>query len=441
MKYKKTLFLFHRDLRLQDNLGFIEAVEHSETVFPVFIFDKKQVGKENTYFSENAFQFMLESLEELEKELDGKLSFFQGNTLELIPQIIKKYQIEALFCNRDYTPFARKRDNNIKKICAELGIDFSIFDDALLNPPEKVVKKDGKPYEVFTPYYKSASLHLVSYPKRHVGGKYEKISRDRLPEYKKNPHIFVNGGRERAKKILVGIENLRNYANERDFPYINQTSKLSAHHKFGTISIRETYHVIKKKLGPSHPLIRQLYWRDFFTHIAFFYPHVFGNAFQHRYSSINWRSSEKDFALWCEGKTGFPFVDAGMRQLNKTGWMHNRLRMVVASFLTKDLLIDWRLGERYFAQKLVDYDPCVNNGSWQWASSTGCDAQPYFRIFNPWLQQKRFDPEGKYIKEYVPELKGYDPKSLLNPDGIEGYHPLICDHKERTAEAKALFSK
>jgi deoxyribodipyrimidine photo-lyase len=254
------------------------------------------------------------------------------------------------------------------------------------------------------------------------------------------------GGRARAQAILGAIGTHASYATDRDRMDRAGTTRLSAHHKFGTVSIRESYHTVAKTLGPGHPLIRQFYWRDFFTHIAWHFPHVFGHAFQRKYDSLIWRGREEWFEAWCAGRTGFPIVDAGMRELAATGFMHNRARMIVASFLVKDLHIDWRRGEQWFAQSLTDYDPAVNNGSWQWAASTGCDAQPYFRIFNPWLQQKRFDPDCVYIRRWVPELAETTPALIHGwhtPTMLDtGSYPRpIVDHDTQKAGALAMFRR
>nr|WP_281411951.1 deoxyribodipyrimidine photo-lyase [Motiliproteus sediminis] len=247
------------------------------------------------------------------------------------------------------------------------------------------------------------------------------------------------GGRSEALSLLDAIDTLSGYAERRDLPAERGTSRLSAHLKFGTCSVREVYYRVLHCWGEDHPLLRQLHWRDFFTQIAWHYPQVFGQPFDRRLTAMRWPNEKAKFEAWCQGRTGFPIVDAGMRELNHSGYMHNRLRMIVASFLVKDLHVDWRWGERYFAQRLIDYDPCVNNGSWQWAASTGCDAQPWFRIFNPWRQQQRFDPEGEYIRSWVPELAGLGAKALLQLEcggAPAGYPEPIVDHK-----SAALWSK
>lgn len=455
MNYKKSLFIFRRDLRLQDNNGLRAALAQSNSVIPCFIFDPRQVGKENEYRSENAIQFMVESLIDLDKQLhahDGKLYLFYGSPEKIIAQLIKQEKIEAVFCNQDYTPFSIKRDKEIEKVCHKLGVVFHTFHDTLLNPPENIMTGNGTPYTIFTAFFKKASDAPVTLPiALRTSNFYTesiKIAEPKMILKKISPssnkEIAVNGGSSEACKILAKINRLKTYTSTHDIPAI-PTSHLSAHLKFGTISIREAYATIAKKLGRSHPLIRQLYWRDFFTYVANHSPFVFGHAYHEKYDTLKWSYSKKDFAAWCEGRTGFPIVDAGMRQLNQTGYMHNRVRMIVASFLTKDLHIDWQWGEKYFATQLVDYDPALNNGNWQWCASTGCDAQPYFRIFNPWLQQKKFDPECEYIKQWIPELKKVDARIIHNwfkaNTKISDYPKPMVDHAIESKIAKLMYKK
>jgi deoxyribodipyrimidine photo-lyase len=454
-KYKKSIFIFRRDLRLDDNTGLIRALEESESVVPCFVFDPRQTEK-NEYKSDNAIQFMIESLKDLDsqlKEQDGKLFLFRGKAEDIVGELIRSMQIDAVCLNRDYTPFSRERDSEINRICQKNGIKCLQYCDALINEPDDVLKKDGKPYTVFSAFYRNSQDRPVSTPLTNSYGNYYKdyvqfeernMLRDFILEY--NEYIHLKGGRKNGKKILGNLGVFKNYEVNRDIPSIDGTTNLSAHLKFGTCSTREVYHSIKNQLGSEHPLIRQLYWRDFFTHIGFHYPHVFGESFKHKFRKIKWSHDKKLFNLWCQGKTGFPIVDAGMRQLNQTGFMHNRVRMITASFLTKDLHIDWRSGEKYFAQKLVDYDPAVNNGNWQWVASTGCDAQPYFRIFNPWLQQKKFDPESKYIKKWVPELESVHSRIINNlfkekSTKIMNYPSPILDHAKESKYAKFMYKE
>lgn len=452
--YKKSLFIFRRALRLDDNHGLAAACAQSENVIPCFIFDPRQVSDDNGYRSTNAIQFMIESLKDLAQQLnekDGKLYLFYGDPEKIIKKLIKSEKIDALFLNRDYTPFSIKRDRALEKVCNQHDIAFENFSTHLINQPEDIATQGGTPYAVFTPFFKYSAQLGVDEPKkfRHTNF-YTRTIKDAQPEsvYKKilpttNKLLHENGGRDNAQKILRSLKKFSDYAATRDIPNM-PTTNLAAHLKFGTVSVREVFYALQKKLSSSHPLVRQLYWRDFFTHVAYHSPFVFGQPYHEKYKNLWWSKSKKDFAAWRQGKTGFPIVDAGMRQLNATGFMHNRVRMIVASFLTKDLHIDWRWGEKYFAQQLVDYDPCVNNGNWQWSASTGCDAQPYFRIFNPWLQQKKFDPECVYIKEWVPELKKIDPRVIHNwfkdtSPHIANYPRPMVDHKKESALAKEYF--
>lgn len=398
---------------------------------------------------------MLESLQELDihlKKIGSKLFLFHGSPDDVVHKIIKNEQVNAIFVNKDYTPYSQQRDERIKKICKNNNISFHDHHDLLLNEPESVLKKDGKPYSIFTPFYKkSLSIHVVQPIKNNFKNYFSGPVKDIVSHdmYKKilatpNPTIFVHGGRKGSLKILSNLDDYKQYAQEHDYPCMEKTTGLSAHIKFGTCSVREVHAAIQKNLGRSHPLIRQLYWRDFFTHIAYHFPRVFGHAYNVKFNTLPWKNDKHQFNAWCQGTTGFPIVDAGMRQLNATGFMHNRIRMIVASFLTKDLHIDWRWGERYFASKLVDYDPSVNNGNWQWAASTGCDAQPYFRIFNPWLQQKRFDPDCLYIKKWIPELMALSPKEIHGlaksmPKTLSGYPEPIVDHSIESALAKKVY--
>lgn len=454
-QYQKTLFIFRRDLRLDDNTGLLAAAKKSESLIPCFIFDPRQITEKNRYLSTNAIQFMIESLHDLDAQLHKKKSqlyIFHGIADEIVKKIINDEKIDAVFVNRDYTPFSIRRDQEIEKICHHEGIAFESYGDLLLNEPDEVLTLSGTPFSVFTPFWRKSitipvrkpevfpsHAHLYDEPVKHAEKEaiYKKIlSHD-------NPDINQHGGRTEGLKILKHIDAFADYKQTRDMPAL-KTTTLSAHHKFGTVSIRESYYAMQDALGKGNELTRQLYWRDFFTHLAYHNPFVYGQPFHEKYANISWNKSKADFQRWCDGNTGFPLVDAGMRQLNTTGWMHNRVRMVVASFLTKDLHINWTWGEQYFARMLIDYDPAVNNGSWQWAASTGADAQPYFRIFNPWLQQKKFDPECEYIKKWVPELKKMDAKTIHQWDNpksphISNYPRPMVDHDVEQKRAKLLY--
>lgn len=450
----KSLFIFRRDLRLEDNAGLIEALKSSEKVVPCFIFDPRQI-ESTEYKSENALQFMIESLKDLENQLEnkgGKLYLFYGKAEDVVKQLIKNEGIDAIFVNRDYTPFSIQRDSKIKQVCENKNIGFYKYPDSLLNEPEDVLKDDGKPYTIFTAFFRKASkIPVRKSQKNRYDNFYKKpINLERHEIYPKilkeeNERIYVRGGRSECLKKLGNLKRFKDYGKERDYPAKQMTTGLSAHNKFGTCSIREVYHAIRDSLGPTHPLIRQLYWRDFFTHVCYHFPHVFGKSFHRKFDEIKWSYDREKFSAWCEGRTGFPIVDAGMRELNTTGFMHNRARLIVSSFLTKDLHIDWRWGEKYFATKLVDYDPAVNNGNWQWSASTGCDAQPWFRIFNPWLQQRRYDPECTYVKKWVPELRELSAKEIHNPErlakGVTGYLEPILVHSEEARKTKAIYGR
>lgn len=430
-KHSKSIFIFRRDLRLDDNTGLLKALNDSEQVLPIFIFDKRQTSvSKNSYFSQNAFEFMIGSLKELDRDLqkrknhNGKscsLAIFEGNPSEIIESLVKRDGFKAVYVNEDYTPFAQKRDKEIERTCRLVGAKFLQFQDITLSPIKEIETGQGTKYKIFTPFMNKAKTYEVPktiknnfknfYANTDILNLKTKIFATKISKYDKyhNKNIFKKGGREEALEIFQKLKSkssdiLKKYKKNRDFPALDGTSGLSAHHKFGTISIRETYWLVRScGFGTSSQFVTELYWRDFYMYIAFHFPKVFGESFVKWGDKIKWRNNYKEFKAWASGKTGFPIVDAGMRQLNTIGWMHNRLRMIVASFLTKDLLIDWRWGEKYFAEKLVDYDPASNNGGWQWAASVGADPKPV-RFFNPYIQQKKYDPEQEFIKKWIPEL-------------------------------------
>lgn len=452
IKYKKALFVFRRDLRGEDNTGLNAACSASQSVVPYFFIDPRQAG-EHPYRSLRALQFLIESLTDLYDQLDGNISFVEGVVEQELEKIFKIEQCDAVFLNKDYTPFSLDRDNKVEAVCKKAGIAFHSFDDVLLVSPHEALKDNGQPYTVFTPFYKKMvhrepkAPQFTNFEKKLTVNK--KIAKKQIADFFPLQGKVVNeivGGRINAKKKLSwAVKNLADYEKKRDF-LIEPTSMLAAYLKFGCLSVREVYEALSQAYGKGSVLVRQLYWRDFFTTIAFHFPHVFGRSFNERYDRVKWSDDNKKFERWCTGTTGFPIVDASMRQLNQTGYMHNRGRMIVASFLTKDLHIDWRLGERYFATKLIDYDPAVNNGSWQWAASTGCDSQPYFRVFNPWLQQKKFDKHAEFIKQWVPELRSVSPEKIhtlfkLKDITPAGYHKPIVDHSLESKVAVARFKQ
>lgn len=433
---KRALFIFRRDLRLQDNTGLIFALQQAEEVIPAFIFSPEQT-KHHAYFSQNCFDFMIGCLKSLHEDLKNAgshLYLFEGHPEEIVQKCIHKLEIDGVIVNEDYTPYSQKRDQKLSAVCKKNAIPFHSFEDLLLHPKELTCKKDGNPYTIFTPFYKHAKTFAVAKPVKNLKTNYYHKKIDFEVSLPKHTEL---GGRKQALELLRKAKNLSYYETLRDIPSKDYSTHLSPHLKFTTCSPREVYAAVQD----NEPLVRALYWRDFFTLIGFYFPHVFKGAFREEFNAIAWKHNKDHFQAWCNGMTGFPIVDAGMRQLNATGTMHNRVRMITASFLIKDLHIDWREGEKYFAQKLLDYDPALNNGNWQWVASTGTDAQPYFRIFNPWSQQKRFDPDCLYIKTWVEELKHLSAKeihfwgsqtSLLTSD-----YPLpIVDH---TKEAKVAL--
>lgn len=454
-KFKKGLFIFRRDLRLEDNLGLLQALEVCETVLCSFIFDPQQVDRsKNKYFSEAAFYFLINSLKELNQDLKNRNSaihLFEGSPAEVVVSLIKNEGIEAVFVNKDYTPFARRRDDAIDKACEEKDIYFERCDDVCLSHIESIRTNEGGKYTVFTPFMKKASKETVASPRKNnfqnffTGTVDTKIVH--INEYTTNPpdQVLLQGGREEALALLRDTAFLSSYKTDRNLPATKGTSRLSAHHKFGTISIRETYHTVVEATGAHSQFISELYWRDFYYYIIYHFPSVIGQSFLPWAQHIPWKQNDKHFAAWCTGQTGVPLVDAGMRELNATGWIHNRSRMIVASYLTKNLLINWQKGERYFAQKLIDYDPAQNNGGWQWSASTGADPRP-LRIFNPYTQAEKYDAEAIYIKKWVPELSLVADETLT--DGktqdfskIANYPAPLVDQKETYHRARVAYKK
>lgn len=448
--YGLSLMLFRRDLRLQDNTALNAALSQSRQVLPLFIFDPKQL-EPHPYFSAPALFFMLESLEELTQHLrsfNSDLHLFKGSPATVLNQLRDSCSFDALFFNRDYTPFSRQRDETLCQLADKWKLPCHIYGDSLLVEPEEIANAQGNPYRVFTPFYKraktlkvapSAQLFGENFTKLNVGD--SSLMSQLKTQTKSVPRPFFQGSRTQALSRLHACTSLTDYDKDRDFP-ARQTSGLSAHLKFGTLSARELYHAIVRAFGADHHIIKELYWRDFFTHVGHHFPHVFTGAFHAKYDAISWREETHTFAHWCAGQTGFPIVDAGMRQLNQTGYMHNRVRMITASFLVKDLFIHWRWGEAYFASRLIDFDPCVNNGNWQWAASTGCDAQPYFRIFNPWAQQSKFDPEAEYIKAWVPELHSLSATQIHRLHALdlgEAYRKPMLDHKLASGSVREAY--
>ena len=444
--YKKSLFLFRRDLRLEDNTGLIYALKNSEEVIPCFIIDSKIMS--NFKNSIHRVEFLNQSLVDLDEQLNKRksnLKIFNGDTKEIIKKIILEQKIDGVFLNGDYTRYAQNREVEIQKICNENKIKFNKYADYLLHIPDEIKTKKGTPHTIYSHFFKTSKIIPV---RKIIKNDFSNYYKDEIKYcisaeiIKKTGKKNINGGRRNALKILKNICMFKDYQKTRNYPALDKTTKLSTHIRFGTVSIREIYHTIKENLGSEHILIGEIYWREFFTYVLYHFPNSQFKTFKKKFENIPWSQDKQDYNRWCEGKTGFPIVDAGMRQLNGTGFMHNRVRMIVASFLTKDLHIDWKKGERYFAEKLIDYDPAVNVGNWQWAASTGCDAVPYFRIFNPWLQQEKFDPNCNYIKKWIPELESLQPNeihSLWKKPKETSYPRPIVDHKIESAKTKEIF--
>lgn len=449
--HKKSLFLFRRDIRLEDNLGLIEALESSELVIPAFIFDPRQIDKANNpYFSESAFSFLLHSLQELDEALQKKgsqLYVFFGEPAEVVRTLIKDDSVDAVFMNKDYTPFARKRDGAIETVCTKSGAAFFRIADYTLSPIETIRTNEDKIYTIFTPFMKRAVGYEVATPRKNNYKHYFSAALNTptvpLTTFSAdlgNMKPLLTGGRKEALAILKKPQYLEGYKDRRNLPADTAgTSHLSAHHKFGTISIRESYHVAKEKAGTHSHFIAELYWRDFYYYIAYHFPLVFKSSFLPWAKHLTWVNDQDHFAAWCEGRTGVPIVDAGMRELNTTGFMHNRTRMIVASYLTKNLLIDWRWGEKYFATKLIDYDPAQNNGGWQWSASTGADPKP-IRIFNPYTQVTKYDPGAIYIKTWVPELADV-PTKLLTDGKTQDFSALATNYPAPLVDQKMSFHR
>ena len=457
-----NIFLHHRDIRYQDNTTLIKMYEELKLpITPIFIFPPEQIDpKKNKYFSNNLVQFMCESLVELNKDYKdkkGQLYFFEGDNLDVLKDIHKKSKIGNIGFNVDYSPYAKSRDDKIKKWAKKEGINVYHMEDmllqSLLNDKTKS-KNSGEPYKVFTPFMKflsstysvdKPSKKNIKYSKLDIKSKYQIDAKDLKKFYNTNDNLNVESGRKQAKKKLNMVKNQDEYDEKRNCLTYN-TTHLSAYINLGLLSIREIYHHAVDKLGKKNGIITELYWRDFYYNILNFFPHVVGNSFRENYDKIKWRNNKKQFKAWCEGKTGFPIVDACMRQMNETGYMHNRGRMIVASFLTKDLLIDWRWGEKYFATQLQDYNISANNGGWQWASGSGTDSQPYFRIFNPWSQSDKFDPNCEYIKKWVPELSEIENKHIHQWDKFyqdyeTDYPEPIVNHKDERENTLKVYKK
>lgn len=456
MTNKIGLFVFRRDLRIFYNTAFTKALEECDSIIPIFIFTPEQINS-NTYKSNKSVQFMIESLDDLKQSLqdkDGELNIYHGKNTDVIERLIKKYDVDSLYLNIDYTPYSKKRDKLIHKLCIKHEVSFNTYHDVCLFVPRTITTDNSNDvYEKFTPFYNKCleNIDNITFPekgyfkhnwckkinddtRKKINNVYTQYT---VPSY----YSLLRGGRNVVCNTLKNIKDFKDYDKTRD-NLNKETTQLSAYLKYGCISVKELYKIlIDNNFDKKHSLIRQLIWRDFYIHILDSHPRVLnGKAFKEKYESLKWDNTPSYFDCWKKGYTGFPIVDACMRQLNTVGYMQNRGRLIVASFLIKTLFIDWRKGEKYFAKNLIDYDPAANNGNWQWVAGSGVDSQPYFRIFNPWSQGEKHDKEAEFIKKWCPELKNVPSKDIhkwyekhekyIN-DGIDYPKPIVDYSKKR----------
>lgn len=415
-----SLFWFRRDLRLSDNAGLYHALKSGIPVLPIFIFDKHILDKLSDK-QDRRVQFIHQTLSNLKAELEAlgsTLHVFYGTPESVFSQLLEKYAVDTIYTNHDYERYAMERDDMVQEYVRSEGVGFQSFKDQVIFEKNEILSKSNESYTVFTPYMKKwksvlTSFYTKAYPTERYFANLIKASEvDRVDIPDLETMGFATSDISFPTKV-VNVNLLEKYAAQRDFPALDATSRLSVHLRFGTVSIRA---LVRQALVSSESWLNELIWRDFYFNIVYNFPHISeGKAFRPAYDRMEWRNNEAEFQAWCEGRTGYPIVDAGMRELNATGFMHNRVRMIVASFLVKHLVIDWRWGEAYFAEKLLDFDFSANNGGWQWAAGSGCDAAPYFRVFNPTLQTEKFDKQLSYIKKWVPDLNSFSyPQPLVN---------------------------
>jgi len=415
---KINIIWMRRDLRLEDNAALSQALQSKKNVLPIFIFDSEILDKLNNK-KDARVDFIYQSLQNIKKELNkinSDVLVLHGKPKEVWAKLCKDYSIDTVFTNIDYEPYAKVRDQDIESLLNANGIGFKTFKDHCIFDYSEVLKDDGKPYTVYTPYSRKwkSLIKEDTFAPHPCAEYYEYFSQNIRFDMPSLASIGFESSETSFPSSTVNSSVIKSYADTRNFPALDATSRLSLHFRFGTISIRDK---AKKALALSETWLNELIWRDFYIQIMAHFPHAMSGAFKPIYDRIAWRNDPKEFEAWCAGKTGYPIVDAGMRELNNTGFMHNRVRMVVASFLCKHLLIDWRWGEAYFAEKLLDFELASNNGGWQWAAGSGVDAAPYFRIFSPKLQTERFDPKLAYIKKWIPELNTLEyPRPIVDHD-------------------------
>lgn len=466
--YSTVIHWFRKDLRLKDNTALHEAHQAAKQVVPVYILSDWK--KNHGWTGSKRQDFLCGCLESLSKNLEAissRLILRCGRADQELEKLIRETKAEAVYLNRDYDPFGRDMEKKLEEVCRRIGIDFHSYKDRVLHEPDEILTGSGGPYRVFTPY----SRNWAAQEKAGVHGKPRSLgpapaasikshSLPTLAHWQLDSHeaeIPAAGERAARDRMTAFIENgnLFGYAQNRDIPAGSTTSRLGQDLRFGLISIRELYTRCQNAAGASkkssdqssiETYMKELAWREFYQAILWHYPEVFDEEFSPDFRGMPWPGSDEDFQAWSEGRTGFPLVDAGMRQLLATGFMHNRVRMIVSMFLTKDLHCHWRLGESFFMQHLVDGENASNNGGWQWSAGTGADAAPYFRIQNPWTQTKNYDPDGAYIRTWVPELKGVSPERFLTPPKdnralAPGYPRPIVDHAKERDRTLALFAK
>lgn len=431
MAEKISICWLRRDLRLDDNAALYHALKGEHPVVPIFIFDTNILDDLDEK-KDKRLSFIHDQLHDIQEELkdrDTSLHVLHGTPEDSFKELTKKYKVAAVYTNTDYEPYATDRDKKIADYLLNNDIRFFKYKDQVIFHKDEVMKDDGTPYNVFTPYSKKwkeklNDFCLKPYPTKKYFKNFYKQDAKRIPSLKSMGFEATEYDTVSPK---LNKDIAKDYKKTRDIPGIRGTTKLSVHLRFGTISIRRLATQAKEL---NETLLNELIWREFYHMILWHYPEVVNNSFHEDYDKIKWRNDEKEFKKWCEGQTGYPIVDAGIRELNETGYMHNRVRMVTASFLTKHLLIDWRWGEAYFAEKLLDYDLAANNGGWQWSAGSGCDAAPYFRVFNPYLQTEKFDPDLKYVRKWVPEFED-DSK----------YPEPIVDHKEARERCLKVYKE
>ena len=440
-----ALFWFRRDLRATDNAGLYRALKSARRVYCVFAFDTEILDLLPNK-RDRRVEFIWESVRELDSsiaKLGGALLVRHARASDVLPLLARELKVDAVFANEDYEPQAIARDLAVRDSLMQHDIGFHTFKDTVIFEKDEVLTQAGGTYSVFTPY-KNAWLkkldpfQLKAYPVEKYRAHFAKPKTAESPmplealgfQRTNLQALGIDGGEMAAQTLLAEFaKRIAAYKTARDFPAVKGVSYLSVHNRFGTISIRalaRAAHAGAQKNEGAATWLSELIWRDFYVQILYHHPHVAKSAFRPEYDAIDWPNDRALFAAWCEARTGYPIIDAAMRQINQSGYMHNRLRMIVASFLTKDLLVDWRWGEKYFADNLNDFDLSANNGGWQWAASTGCDAQPYFRIFNPVTQSERFDPQGKFIRRYVPELTDVPDKFIHAPWTMPSLEQKAC---------------